>query len=413
MHNFFKNKIILASAFSFLSLVSGLGILVLSGCDKDNTPLPKPLIPLDQGSLKNNNFKVKEVFNKTLTDGSAKKYLTLGPVLDTSSGKLITADYRGEVVALDLNKNNKILWDVKTHEELGGMPGVFNQHVYLGTLDGKLLALDESNGKIIWQQKLTSSLWASPVGNSDVVLAYTHDGNLTAFSSLDGHQVWQYLGDPLPNLIMAGESNPVIVGASVIIGTHSGQLVSIDLTKGTVNWQRPIAIPAGGTDVSQMVDVVGNLVVDSEGDGVLYAVTYHGNVVAIDPADGSLLWESPLSSLKALALAPNAIIATNDQGDVMAFDRDTGRTLWNQKAFEYRFVTAPAVLDLGANQHGLDQVVVVADYQGYVHFLDLKNGQEIARDQVSSHIIAAAPVVLNNKIYLEDEMGKVVIEKIN
>ncbi len=402
MRNFCKNKIILTSV---LSLISGLGILILTACDKDNTPPPKPLIPLDldqsgQKGVKNNNFKVQEMFNKTLTDGSAKKYVTLGPVLDVSAGKLITADYRGEVVALDLN-SHKVLWDVKTHEELGGMPGVFNNHVYLGTLDGKLLALDESNGKIAWQQKLTSALWASPVGNSDLVLAYTHDGNLTAFSSLDGRQVWQYLGDTLPSLIMAGESNPVIVGTSIIIGTHSGQLVSIDLTKGDVNWQRPIAIPAGGTDVSQMVDVVGNLVVDNQGDGVLYAVTYHGNVVAVDPADGSLLWESPLSSLKALALSPSAVIATNDQGDVLAFDRDTGRELWNQKAFEYRFVTAPAVLDLGANQAGLSQVAVVADYQGYVHFLDLKNGQEIARNEASSHIIAAAPVVLGKNIYLD------------
>ncbi len=419
MRNVFKASF--SEFLSVLSLLSLCSVLVLSGCDTDNTPAPKALTPLISSG--NSNFKLTQVWSRSLTQGSEKKYVTLGPVLDQDSGKLITADYRGEVVLVDVN-THKILWDVKTHEFLGGTPSVSNQQVYLGTLDGKLIALDESSGKTLWQAKLSSSLLASPVGvsggvngqASGMVLAYTHDGNLTAFSSLDGHQLWQYLGDPLPNLIMAGEANPVIVGSNVVIGTHSGQLLSLSLSNGQVNWQRPIAIPSGGTDISQMVDVVGNPVFDSAGNGVLYAVTYHGNLVAIDPVDGSLLWEHPLSSLKALALSPsaagNAVIATNDQGDVLAFDRDTGRELWNQSGFEYRFTTAPALLNTGLNNTG-NSVVIVGDYQGYIHCLDLKNGQEIARVKMGSHIIAAAPVVFNQNVYLTDEMGKVVVYKIN
>lgn len=380
-----------------LNLALGLGALsaglILSGCDTDNTEKPKPLVPFTQA------INIKQTLNRSPTDGSDRAFLSFGPVIDQDN--LLTDDRKGHVASIDAI-SGRSNWSVNLHQDLSSTLGVFGGHVYVGSLNGLLLALNESTGQLLWQAQLPSSLLAAPVGNADLVIVHTHDGSLTAFNVQKGSQVWQVLGST-PNLTMEGDSSPVMDpdNHAVILASDNGDLTSYNLSNGQVNWDRPIAIPAGGTDVSQMVDIIGTPVLEQ---GVIYAATYHGNIVAVNAIDGTLIWEHPISSLKAVALSGHAVITTNDQGHVMAFDRDTGRELWTQDAFEARFTTGPAVLN--------NQYVIVGDYAGYVHWLSLSNGQQIGQVKMGSHVINADPVISGNQVYLTDTDGRVVAYKI-
>lgn len=373
-----------------VSLMGLAGILVLASCDKDNTEPPKPLVPFTP------TVQVKEVFNHEPVDGTGLAFLSLGPVIDQNA--LITDDRKGNVSSSNA-LTGRSNWHVYLRQPLSSTPGVFGGKVYVGTLKGVLIALDEKTGRVLWQANLPSTILAAPAGNDDLVVVHSHDGSVTALDAGTGRQLWQVLGDT-PSLTMEGDSSPVLFNNTVIVGSDNGQLTSYQLADGQLNWERPVAIPAGGTDLSQMVDMIGTPVID---DDVVYAATYHGNVVAVDAMDGSLVWQHPVSSLKTIAISDKAVFVTNEKGHVIAFDKETGEELWTQNAFEARFTTGPAVLG---------NYVIVGDYAGYVHWLNTQNGHQAAQAQMGSHTISANPVIFENRVYLEDTDGRVVAYQI-
>ena len=71
--------------------------------------------------------------------------------------------------------------------------------------------------------------------------------------------------------------------------------------------------------------------------------------------------------------------------------RRTGVSGWEEDALERREITGPA---------GAGSVVIVGDFEGYVHFLDATSGDFVARRRVSNAAIVAAPLVVGELVYV-------------
>jgi outer membrane protein assembly factor BamB len=68
-----------------------------------------------------------------------------------------------------------------------------------------------------------------------------------------------------------------------------------------------------------------------------------------------------------------------------------GQVLWQQSYLRNRVLTTPAASN-GA--------VVVADHEGYVHWLSQANSLTIGRVKVSDKPIIAGPVVIGNRLFV-------------
>lgn len=375
-----------------LKLLS-LGLLsafLLAGCGaKDNTPLPKTLVKFAPS------LAVSTVYNVSANDGSGKQYLSFAPAV--SSSLIVTVSARGRVTALN-KQTGEELWEQDLDTAIGSSATIANGKVYVGTMDGWLYALDSGNGKLVWQSRVPSSVLAAPAVNSDTVVIHTHDGSVEALSAAKGKHLWVHAGST-PDLISEGNSSPVIVGSSALVGFDSGHLAAFDLSTGRVQWERPVAIPSSGSEIMQMVDIIGTPKVQG---GTAYVGTFHGNLVAVSVSDGQLYWQQPLSTYRAVALAPSNIIVTTSDGSVEAFDRQTGQQAWTQNAFNYRFTSAPAVVG---------QYVIVGDYDGYAHWLSLSDGHQVAQEKVASSAIRSQPVVSNGIVYMTSADGRLIALK--
>lgn len=360
---------------------------LLAGCGaKDNTPIPKKLVAFTQ------TLPVKTIYDVSTNDGSGKQFLSFAPAV--SASLIVTVAANGEVTASSRQTGDE-LWSRNLKASIGSSATIADGLVYVGTMDGWLYALDAGNGKLVWQSSLPSSLLAAPVSDGSTVVVHTHDGSVSAFSAKKGDSLWMHLGDT-PDLTLEGNSSPVIVGDSVLVGFDSGQLASFKLSSGSMNWERPVAIPSGGTSVTQMVDVIGTPKVADE---TVYVGSYHGNLISADANSGQLFWQEPLSTYRAVALSSKDVVATSEKGYVMAFSRETGQQLWTQNAFEARFTSAPAVIG---------QYVVVGDYAGYVHWLALSDGHQVAQEKIGSSAIRSQAVVSGNIAYLTTANGRLV-----
>ena len=132
-------------------------------------------------------------------------------------------------------------------------------------------------------------------------------------------------------------------------------------------------------------------------DGVVYVVTFQGRVAAFDPDTGQPLWERDLSSHAGLGVGRRLVYVTDDQSHVWAFDRGNGSSPWRQDGIERRQVTRP--VEFG-------DYVVVADFQGYVHWLGIDDGRFVARVRVGSSAVSAPPVTNQSAVYVLGESGR-------
>ncbi|KHS54586.1 outer membrane protein assembly factor BamB, partial [Francisella tularensis subsp. holarctica] len=134
----------------------------------------------------------------------------------------------------------------------------------------------------------------------------------------------------------------------------------------------PIAISHGSSPADKMVDITANPMLY---DHYLIFAAYQGAIVALDKDSGKMLWAKKASIINNMAINNGVIFTTQDDSELKAYDIQTGDTVWTQDTLKWRKITAPIYYK------GL---IVVADYQGYLHFFNSLNGEYLGRYKLTS-----------------------------
>lgn len=366
--------------------------LIMAGCGaKDNAPPPTPLAKIAPKLME-----VNTLWQTRYGVGSESNNFNLGVAL--WKDQLAVADDKVDVALFNQSGGN-IIWDISLDASSATTPALGNIHVFLGTLSGELIALDRRSGKVSWKASLPSSILAQPALSGTTVVVHCHNGSIVALDTRNGKVLWQYQST-LPDIILTGDSAPTIDGNTVLVGLHSGELVALNLKTGQVIWNRPITLASGDNSISRMVDIQTQPLVI--GDKV-YVAGYQGNIAAISMADGKILWEHPVSTYRDIAFGDGKILVTDAESHIWAFDAESGKVVWVQKAFSNRSLSAPSVRQ---------DLVVVGDFEGYTHWLSLKTGKILARVQVANGGLAT-PLVFNQQGqgFLYSQNGRLVALK--
>ena len=371
-------------------LVSALA-LTLTGCDKDNALPPTPL-----SKVPPNLIQVSTLWTGDAGDGSDGQYIPYNPAILGST--LVTASYDGKVKAFN-TQSGDTLWSIKLPFSPGAGPAVLNNIIVVSGINGVVDGLSLTDGHVLWTAQLQASVIAKAGLSDQFAIIHVHNGDVVALDLNTGKQRWMYNGET-PALTLANNSQPVIAGNKVVVGFDNGTVTAFQLTTGKVDWSRPIAIASGDSEISRMIDIVSTPIVQN---GVVYAVAYHGNMVALQLDNGGLVWEKPLSVYSNIAMGNGKIFATDETGAVYGIDPETGRVLWVQKDLLSRSVSSPQVI----NGHD----VVVGDYAGYVHWLSSDTGELLARTRISSDSITSQAVAQNGIAFVVSDNGDLAVLK--
>jgi len=334
-------------------------------------------------------LQVKTLWKQSVGNGTDNKRLKLVPRID--AGKVYAADSEGLVMALDAETGRQ-LWSVNLELPLSGGPGSGEGIVFLGTSDGEIVALSDTTGEELWRSKVSSEVLSVPAAANGVVAVHTIDGKLFGLDVLTGKQLWLY-SRQVPVLTLRGSGSPVISGNSVYCGFAGGKLVALELSSGALQWEVSITIPSGRSELERMVDIDGDPLIS---DGVIYVATYQGEVAAIGEYTGNLLWRRKLSSYSAVSADWRNLYVSDDVGEVWGINPENGAAMWKQKKLTNRRLSPPAVIG---------GYVVVGDYDGYLHWLSHADGHLVARTRVGDEAINAAPVVVNDVVYVLGDGG--------
>jgi eukaryotic-like serine/threonine-protein kinase len=203
-------------------------------------------------------------------------------------------------------------------------------------------------------------VFVSPTVVGDTLIVGSCAGSLYALDRTTGKPIWRYdTKADGPAAQFHGE--PLILGKSVVIPSDSepnGHLYSFDVATGDLLWKRPF---------DQGVATTPLLI-----DGRVVAVSAQGEVVAVDPTRGNIVWHKvpagalrPLPYIQSPATAAKRVFMADNVDKILALDAATGATKW-RKALAARPNTALVVVE---------STLVVGTADGYLNWLAVDSGE--------------------------------------
>jgi outer membrane protein assembly factor BamB len=311
-----------------------------------------------------------------------------------SGERLYSIDNSGLVRSIDL-KNGRRQWRYESGFRPIIGPGGNAQMLILTSRDGEVAAFREvDNAKLEprWKVRLGSEIRATPVTDGAQIFVRSVDGRLRSLSAADGTLQWQ-ISSRVPALSLTGNSNPVIAGDLVISGFDDGKLIAYNRNSGKTLWETTISVPAGRTEVERLVDLDARFALR---DGVIYVVSFQGHLAAVQAVSGDILWSRKFSSFQAIAIDDKALYLSSDDSDLWSIDRRTGSAFWKQDVLHARRITAPSII----GDH-----LVVADYEGYLHWFGKSDGKLLGRIRPSSERNFVQPLIWGESVITHDRLG--------
>lgn len=329
---------------------------------------------------------LKRLWRADIGRGLGRKYLQLAPV--AVADRIYAADAYGSVVALDRFNGKRLwsatigepddrpffqFWDRRDPSFVSGGVGAGGGRILLGTVRGEIIALDAGDGRELWRTQVSSEVLSRPAAGSDVVIAQTSDGRLLALEAADGTQRWSF-DSQVPLLTLRGTAAPLLEGGLVFAGFGDGNVSAVDEASGAPLWKQRIMLPKGRTELDRMVDVDGTPLFAG---GLLYAVSFQGRLKALQPQDGSVVWELEASSYRDLAEGYGHIYMVAEDDVVMAVAQRSAAVVWRQEALKNRRLTSPVAFG---------NYVLVGDAEGYLHVLAQSDGRFVARRKIGDSL---------------------------
>lgn len=335
--------------------------------------------------------------------GDRRTPLTAQPVV--AEGLVFTLDTEGQVTAFDLSSGKK-KWRqsvVPRGEEDTGAVGGGLAHA-LGKLfvtSGYkyLVAINPATGSMLWKTSIPSPARAAPTVMDDRVYLITLDNRMMVFSASDGTPSWSYAGvSETTNLL--GSAAPAADQSIVVLPLSSGQIFGLRPENGQIAWEDNLSAVRRSGSLSSIADIRGLPVIDQ---GVVYAASYSGRMVAIDQVTGERLWQRELGSAETPWAAGDTIFVVTSEQQLTALTRNGGEIRWVMQLPKYHkndkdkpIVWSGPVLAGGR--------LIVAGSGGMMLEIDAQDGKVLHERKLGGDAVIA-PVVAGNTLLVLTENG--------
>jgi outer membrane protein assembly factor BamB len=326
-----------------------------------------------------------------------------------AGGRIFVMDISANVIALSLSGETVWQSSVRAEFDAGGEApaggvAVAGNTVLAATGFGELVALDASSGAIRWRQRFDSPLASAATVQGQTAFVTARDGSLAAVSINNGRVLWQDSATPLRRTLI-GSAAPAITDRLAVFPMASGELVAYDLKEGTGVWRAGIAGQNINLAAAQNADITGDPVV---ANGLIYAASQGGRMVAIDADDGRRVWSANEGAVSAPLVVGGAVFAVNEQNQIIRLDAQTGDLVWRhdmpyftqEKAKRRKAIHAQFGPVLAGGR------LAVAGADGWLRLFDPASGTLSAQVEIPSGA-ASAPVLAQGMLFVLGQNGQI------
>lgn len=234
---------------------------------------------------------------------------------------------KGTVYAYSLSNPSKLKWKKSIEQGrdklVGG--GIYQRYKYIAvTTGGKdLVLLESATGKEIWRYGLNNISRSTPLIYENKVYVVTIDNSLHCVNLKTGFIEWA-IKEAHESLGFLGGSSPEPYNGSIILPFSSGKIAAIEKNTGKGLWSATLSNTIGSESYVNDIDMVPAIK-----DGIIYISSHNGIMYAINASRGSLEWANRYAGGNSqLWIAEDYIYTINKNNQLLAIYKVTGSVKW-------------------------------------------------------------------------------------
>lgn len=265
----------------------------------------------------------------TLTDLEARSRCRAKPAYDATRGVLYVGGLDRGVHAIRA-RDGAVLWRFQTLAPVEGTPTVDGDTVYIGSTDGALYALNARSGEMRWRFATVAEIIHAPVVTRDSVYFVNADDTVFAADKATGTSRWRYRREPPGGITGGGHAGLLYDGRRLYTGFSDGRAVALDPADGTPIWERDTSVDSeaadGANEAHRTIDVDTTPVLV---EGNLFVASYTAGLYALDPAGGGVRWRvDRLLNISSLSDDGRNVYATSASLGLVKVSATDGEVVW-------------------------------------------------------------------------------------
>lgn len=342
---------------------------------------------------------LRQLWSSDIGRGTAyRRRITAQPVV---AGGMVFAMDSDAVVSAWRTDSGRSVWDFDTQSKdnrstnIGGGIAADGGTLYAATGRADLVAIEAASGKLRWRSRLRAGARSAPTIVDGKMFVPTVDDRLVGLSASDGKELWSYQA-PDAETAMLGLPAPASADGLVVAGFATGDLQAVRAVSGTVVWADNLSASRGITSIADLATIRAMPLIRN---GIVYAVSVGGLMVAIDLPSGRRLWERGIGSDNTPWLAGDWLYVLTMGNELAALSTKDGSVAWvsqlerweNPKKERYPITLIGPVMAGGR--------LLVLDSPGNMLILDPVTGKQTGKTALSGPA-AVAPVVAEGMVFV-------------
>ena len=334
---------------------------------------------------------------------SNRATLTAPPV--TSETAIFTIDASHTLIATELNSGSR-LWRAQIESSnrrdglsFGAGLAYHEGRLILASGFGFVAVFDASNGAEIWRTQTEAPMTGAPTVKDDRIFVSSNNNEILAFSLDEGQVLWsdQAIAESARVL---GASSPAAVEEIVVVPYSSGEIIAYLSANGRRLWTEALASAGRFTPISSINDIGARPVL---GGGLVFAGSQSGVLAAIDGRTGNRVWQQPIGTTQAPALAGEYIFVMGVEAELACLKAATGQVVWVKELEKFRNSEKKKGRITYAGPIIANGRILIVSSQGQLLSMDPQTGEEIERLKLGSTVYIEPIVALDKLFILTDE----------
>ncbi len=272
-------------------------------------------------------------------------------------------------------------------------PLLVGDRVYSIDTGGTITGIDLLKGRKLWKFDTHLTPITGLGGNDQVLIATSQDGDIVAYRESDDELVELWRSEVDSEI----RSTPVLDNDQVFVRSVDGKLRSLALADGSEQWVVSRRVPALSLTGNSQPLVAGPLV---------FAGFDDGNVIAYERNSGQTRWESTISTPDGrteierlvdidgrFVLSDGVIYVASFQGRLAALQAFNGDLLWSREFSSYQ----PIAID--------DDALYLSADDSHLWAIDRRTGSAFWKQDVLHARKITAPTILGDNLVVADLDG--------
>lgn len=309
---------------------------------------------------------------------------------------LVFFDKKGSIIRYD--ENSKIIWKKnyysKSEKKLSPKLSFYKEkeNIYIIDTIGKIYSIDILNGDLNWKNNNNYPFNSEIKISQEKLFAVDYNNILRCFNKKDGSQCWKYQTET--SLTLSNTKYSIILYKNNVIFSNSlGDVTSIDISSGTVNWQIPTQ---SNLILNQSYNFKNSRLVGD--DNSIYFSNNQNQFYSIDIKNGFINWMNQINSSLTPILIQDTIFTISDEGYLYTLEKKEGNIIRINDIYEiYKPKERKKIKPIGFKIG--NKKLYLTNNDGKILVVDLSTGKVVKTQKISRETISK-PFINNENLYI-------------